>query len=147
MRVYIYSHLLFIKEGGDFLNINKILEKIENNQYNIQDVFNCCIISIYELKNTNKICNIKKFITCLIQNLDNNKQLLSKYKLYTTIFDWKFTAEQIIIYSILVFYDLKSINIIEKRFLRQFKKELKLYSTFNAYERLEYLLNSKNINL
>lgn len=129
------------------MNINKILEKIENRQYNIQEVFNCCIISIYELKNINKLCNIKNFITCLIQNLDNNEQSLAKYKLYATIFDWKFTAEQIIIYSILVFYDLKNINITEKRFLRQFKKELKLYSTFNAQKRLEYLINSNNINL
>ena len=129
------------------MNINKTLERRENNQYNIQDVLNCCCISIEQLKNSNKICNIKNFLTYLTLNLDNTDQLLTKYKLYYTNFDWHFTVEHIVIYSILVFFDLKNINITEKRFLIQFKKELQLYSIFNAKKRLEYLIDNKIINL
>lgn len=129
------------------MNINHILKKIENNQYNIQYVFNCCRITIEQLKNSNKICNIYNFISYLILNLDNSKKLLSKFKLYYTSFDWDFTVEQIIVYSILTFYDLKNINITEQKFLIKLKKEMKLYSTYNAQKRLENLMDSKRIDL
>lgn len=128
------------------MNTNNILKRIEDNQYNIQEVFNCCRITIEQLKTSNKICNIYNFISYLILNLDNNKELLSKYKLYHTDFDWDFTVEQIIVYAILVFYDLKNINITERRFLIKLKKEMKLYSTYNAQKRLDNLIESKRIN-
>lgn len=142
----LFSLVIFLR-GGILLNINKTLKRIENNQYNIQEVLNCCCITIYQLKNSNKICNIKNFLTYLILNLENTTKLLAKFKFYYTRFDWHFTAEHIIIYSILVFYDLKNINIIEKRFLTQLKKELRLYSIFNAETRLEYLIDNKIINV
>ena len=127
------------------MGTNSILKKIENNQYNIQEVFNCCRISIEQLKNSNKICNIYNFTTFLILNLDNSQDLLPNFKLYRIGFDWDFTVEQIIVYSILVFYDLKNINITEQKFLSKFKKEMKLYSTYNAEKRLENLIKSKKI--
>lgn len=127
------------------MEINYILKQIENNQYNIQEVFNCCRISIEQFKNSNKICNIYNFIYYLILNLDKSQELLPKFKLYHTYFEWDFTVEQIIVYSILVFYDLKNVNITKQRFLRKLKKEMKLYSTYNAEKRLETLIESKKI--
>ena len=127
------------------MEINYILKQIENNQYNIQEVFNCCRISIEQFKNSNKICNIYNFIYYLILNLYKSQELLPKFKLYHTYFEWDFTVEQIIVYSILVFYDLKNVNITKQRFLRKLKKEMKLYSTYNAEKRLETLIESKKI--
>lgn len=128
---------------------NDILKKIENNCYNIQYVINCCCLSIKQLRLSNQVVNINSFLTNLSLNLYlyKKKQTLKQYKIYNVNFYWDFTVKQIFTYSILVFYDLRNSNITQRKFITQLEKEMRLYSTYNAEERVNVLISKRKIYL
>ena len=123
------------------MNIEKVFEKIGNRQYSIKEVFYYYQITLSQMMTKNVEISLHDFIIRLIFNIFyNNKNINTSYD---TIFHWSFTAEQIITYAILVFYDLNNITIGD--FFRQFETEMKLYSPSNAATRLNDLIARKKI--
>lgn len=126
------------------MNIKKVLKEIDNRQYNTKEVFYYYEITLSQMLTKNVEINLYDFIIRLIFNIFYNNESSNVNTEYDTAFHWYFTAEQIITYAILVFYDLNDITI--ENFLRQFETEMKLYSTSNAETRLEKLIENKKIN-
>lgn len=80
-----------------------------------------------------------EIIIILILNL-KNETYQNKTKFYKSSFSWKLSVEQVIIYAILIFYDLREIS--KSNFLKQFEKEMRLYSTDNARQSINNLIRN-----
>jgi len=118
-------------------NLKEIFKSIENLNYDIQLVYYCYEITISQVIRENSQYCLNKIIKKLIFNLKQFGTNKIKIKKYETDFNWWFSAEQVIAYAILIFYDIHTITI--NNFLKQFEKEMKLYSVYNAEQRVENL--------
>ena len=121
------------------MNLKKIYNSLSNEKYNIQEVYYCYEITLEKIKRDSLKCNLSEIIMILILNL-KNKTYQNKTKFYKSSFAWKLSAEQAIIYAILIFYDLREIS--KSNFLKQFEREMRLYSTDNARQRINNLMRS-----
>lgn len=120
-------------------NIQKKFHSIKSQTFNLQKTFKACEMTITQiLDETSSKDIIKKLIEYLIINLEVISKEKTETIKYTTNFNWVLTTEEIIIYSLLTFYDLKEFTV--KNFLLQFEKELEIYSSYDAKNRIDFLL-------
>ena len=121
------------------MDLKKIYNSLSSKKYNIQEVYYCYEITLDKIKREGLKCNLHEIIIILILNL-KNEIYQNKTKFYKSSFAWKLSAEQAIIYAILIFYDLREIS--KSNFLKQFEKEMRLYSTDNARQSINNLIRN-----
>lgn len=124
---------------GDKNGLKKIYNSLSSKKYNIQEVYYCYEITLDKIKRESLKCNLHEIIIILILNL-KNETYQNKTKFYKSSFSWKLSVEQVIIYAILIFYDLREIS--KSNFLKQFEKEMRLYSTDNARQSINNLIRN-----